>query len=251
MKEIKFKLVTGIMLIPARADGVEGFFVLDTGAMQTTLNKNYFPEIEGEEISAGIFDESPKNVSAFKAEIHELSFGSISLSNLPVVLLDMSYVENALRESEPDIRFLGSVGIEIFENLPILLDYERSVITVEPDICTDGAEKLPLFAGALPTVDLEFSDGSHRFILDTGAECCLISKDLTDKISVEPFDDFPKNCVIPEIKVGSHSYRNIEAVSTDISQIRTTHGVDGLIGYQILSKQLSLLDFPNNALYLF
>ena len=227
MNKIKFKNVEGIILIPAKADGVEGFFAFDTGAMQTTLNSDYFSELKGDEAQVGVFDESMASRSALMASLRELSFGDFKAADLPVLVIDMAYVENALRTAEPDIRFLGSVGTEVFGNVPILLDYEKSVITAE-----------------LP-------DGPHSFVLDTGANTCLLSAELSEKIAVTPSEDTPEVYVIPEIKVGSREYRDIKAVFTDISHIRAVVDADGVIGYQILSDQLSLIDFPNGALYLF
>lgn len=250
MKKTEFKNVTGIILIPAKADGVEGYFAFDTGAMQTALNSNYFSELKGKEAQVGVFDEEVATKGALISSLNELSFGDFRAADLPVLVIDMAYVENALRTVEPDIRFLGSVGTEVFGNVPILLDYEKSVITVEPDINTDGAEKLPLATKGLPVITVELADGPHSFVLDTGANTCLLSAELSEKIAVTPSENTPQAYVIPEIKVGSRVYRDIEAVFSDISQIRVVE-VDGIIGYQILSKQLSLLDFPNGALYLF
>ena len=43
MLKIPYKLVSGIMLIQVTANGKEGFFAFDTGAMQTAVNKGAFP----------------------------------------------------------------------------------------------------------------------------------------------------------------------------------------------------------------
>ena len=48
MLKIPYKLVSGIMLIQVTANGKEGFFAFDTGAMQTAVNKAHFPEMQGE-----------------------------------------------------------------------------------------------------------------------------------------------------------------------------------------------------------
>ena len=49
MIKIPYKLVNGIMLIPATANDKEGFFAFDTGAMQTadkgTLNVLRFSDV--------------------------------------------------------------------------------------------------------------------------------------------------------------------------------------------------------------
>ncbi len=252
METIGFKNLAGIVLIPALANGIEGWFAFDTGAMQTSLNSNYFPELEGENKQVALFDDNTMAVNgALETKLRELVFGNIKLSDFPVIRMDMAYVENSLRTVEADIRFLGSIGMEAFGNAPILLDYEHSAITIKPDIDTDGAEKLPLSVRELPVITVELSGEPHRFVLDTGANTCLLSSELADKIPAVPLEDSPGVYVVPEIKVGTHDYKNVNAVFTDITHIRDRIDVDGVIGYQILSPQLSLLDFPNALLYLF
>ena len=251
MENIEFKNLAGIMLIPARANGVQGWFAFDTGAMQTSLNRSYFPELVGETKQVAIFDENVALSGAAETNLQELVFGNTAVNDLSVILMDMTYVETSLRTVEPDIRFLGSIGMEIFGNVPILLDYEHSRITTAPAIDTNGAEKLPLAMEALPVIILELAGTPHRFVLDTGANTCLLSSELSGKIAATPLPDSPGVYVIPSVKVGTHQYQNVNAVFTDLSHIRDRVDVDGVIGYQILSPQLSLLDFPNAALYLF
>ena len=251
MEKIEFKNILGIILIEADAGGVEGYFAFDTGAMQTSLNGKYFPELSGENKEVALFNEGMAVNGAVLSTLHELAFGNIKVYDLSVIRMDRDYVENALRTVEPDVRFLGSVGIEAFGGAAILLDYEHSVITVSPDVSTCGVEKLPLYIEGLPVVELEIAGEPHRFVLDTGANTCLLSSELADKIDAAPLADSPGVYVVPEIKAGSRVYKNVNAVFTDISQIRERRDADGVIGYQILSQQLSLLDFPNKALYLF
>lgn len=132
-----------------------------------------------------------------------------------------------------------------------MLDYGHSEVIVDPAIDLSNAEKIPLFSGALPVISMEISGELHKFVLDTGANTCLLSADLADKIAVTPLQDSPGVYVIPKIKVGTHEYRDVNAVFTDISQIRAKVSADGIIGSQILSEQLSLLDIANDALYMF
>lgn len=251
MKSIAFKNVAGIILLPAQADGIEGWFAFDTGAMQTTVNSAYFSNLAGKAKEVAVFNEGMAINAASEARLRELTFGPITVNDLSVICMDASYVENSLRTFEPDIRLLGSIGMEALGDVPVLLDYQRSVLTVAPAVSTEGAEKLPLSREALPVVALTISGETHRFVLDTGANTCLLSGDLADKVDATPLADSPGVYVLPEITAGTRKYQNINAVFTDISQIRERVQVDGVIGSQILSAQLSLLDFPHSALWLF
>ncbi len=251
MRKITFKNLAGIILISARINGIEGWVAFDTGAMQTALNKHYFLELGGETKEIAKFDGEVVTAGAMETHLREFSFDSITVNDLPVLLMDMAYVENSLRTFEPELRFLGSVGIEAVEKAPVLLDYERSTITLNPDIDTNDAEMFPLSMEALPVITLELAGEPHRFVLDTGANTCLLSSELLGKIETFPVPNSPEVCTIPLIKVGGREYANVAAVFSDLSHIQNRVDVDGVIGCQILSKQLSLLDFLNGALYLF
>ncbi len=48
--------------------------------------------------------------------------------------------------------------------------------------------------------------------------------------------------------MGGNEYENITATISDISAIKKRVPVEGVIGYQILSPQRSILDFKNNQL---
>lgn len=251
MREIIFKNLAGIILIPARINGIEGWAAFDTGAMQTALNKNYFFELGGKTIEVAKFDGEVAAAGAMETHVREISLDGITINDLPVLLMDMAYVENSLRTVEPELCFLGSVGIEAVGKAPVLVDYERSMVTLDPDIDTDGTQRIPLSMEALPVITLELAGKPHRFVLDTGANTCLLSGELSGKIETFPVPNSPGVCTVPLIKAGGREYADVTAAFTDLSHIQKRVDVDGVIGYQIISKQLSLLDFPNGAFYLF
>lgn len=251
MREITFKNLAGIILIPARINGTEGWVAFDTGAMQTALNKNYFFELGGKTTEVAKFDGELATTGAMETHLREFSLDGITVNDLSVLLMDMAYVENSLQTIEPGLRFLGSAGIEIVGKTPVLVDYERSMVTLDPEIDTNNTERLPLSMEALPVITLELAGELHRFVLDTGANTCLLSGELSGKIETSPVPNSPGVCTIPLIKAGGREYVDVTAAFTDLSHIQSRVDVDGVIGYQILSKQLSLLDFPNGALYLF
>lgn len=251
MREITFKNLAGIILIPARINGIEGWVAFDTGAMQTALNKNYFFELGGKTTEVAKFDGEVATTGAMETHLREFSLAGITVNDLPVLLMDMAYVENSLKTIEPELRFLGSVGIEIVGKAPVLVDYERSMVILDPDIDTNDTEKLPLSMEALPVITLDLAGEPHRFVLDTGANTCLLSGELSGKIETSPVPNSPGVCTIPLIKAGGREYVDVTAAFTDLSHIQNRVDVDGVIGYQILSKQLSFLDFLNGAVYLF
>ena len=92
MVKIPYKLVNGIILIPVTANGNEGFFAFDTGAMRTAINKAYFPEMQGEHIDIAKFSEEVKKSAADKGILNALRFSDIELSDMSVLTYYGPYV---------------------------------------------------------------------------------------------------------------------------------------------------------------
>ena len=251
MRDIVFKNLAGIVLLPAQVGRVEGWAAFDTGAMQTTLNKKYFIELLGREKEVAKFSGEMVTDSAVETSLPAASIGGIAVHDLPVLLMDMEYVGKELRTLEPNVCFLGSVGIELIRKTSVLVDFERSVMTLDPKMDVSGAEKLPISMEKLPVVTLDLAEEKYRFVLDTGANTCLLSTGLIGKIEVSPTPEPSEVHTIPLIKAGRHEYTEVSAVFTDLSHIQDQVSIDGVIGSQILSKQLTLFDFPNSAIYLF
>lgn len=164
--------------------------------------------------------------------------------------MDMDYVEKSLRTLEPDLDFLGSVGIDAFNRTPVLVDYGQSTVTFAPEVDASGWARTPLMMEALPVVTLELGGREHRFVLDTGANTCLLSSELQGSVPATPMEDAPGVYTLPPVMLAGREYPGVAAVFSDISQIRDRVDVDGVIGYHVLSPQPSLLDFQTETLYL-
>ena len=116
MQTIAFRLIKGIMLLPATADGQEGYFAFDTGAMQTAVNCAYFPELQGDTIEIAKFTEGVKKTNAEEGMLTTLNVAGIAREQLPVLLMDLMFVEKELKTVDPEIRFLGTMGIDVIRD---------------------------------------------------------------------------------------------------------------------------------------
>ena len=65
-----------------------------------------------------------------------------------------------------------------------------------------------------------------------------------------PVPDMPNVMTIPELKVAGMPYANLTAVLSDITPIQKKVPVEGVVGYQVLSAQRSMLDFRGQRLLL-
>ena len=196
------------------------------------------------------FSEGMKNDTATEITIRSLSFSSVTLTDCNVMLMDLSYVEDSLAAFDPSLRLLGTMGIDIIRNFSVILDYEESKITLNPLCGFDKYTCVPLQMEVLPVVEIEIGSGQYRFVLDTGANTCLLGSALQDQFPVQPVDGAPDVFTISSVSLQNRSYSNIVAVFTDISAIQNKVSVDGVIGYHILAPQRSYFDFSNQKLYL-
>ena len=121
------------MLISAAANGKEGLFAFDTGAMQTAVNKTHFPELQGEQITIAKYSEGVQENDAEEGTLDTLRVSEIERSDMPVLIMDLMYVENALKAARPDLKFLGTLGIDVIQNYTVLLDYQANEIILDPE----------------------------------------------------------------------------------------------------------------------
>lgn len=248
MLKLPYKFVSGIMLISVTANGKEGFFAFDTGAMQTAVNKAYFPELQGKHINIAKFSEGVKENDAEESTLKELRFSGIELSDMPVLIMDLMYVENALKPAMPDVKFLGTLGIDVISNYTVLLDYNASEIILDPEQGFEHQMALPMRYENLPVIEVEAAGRTCDFVLDTGASICLLGQSFQDDPQLISVSETPPMVTIPSVRVGENEYKNITATISNITAIQKRVPVEGVIGYQVLAPQRSILDFKTHQL---
>ncbi len=248
MLKLPYQLVNGIMLISVTANGKEGFFAFDTGAMQTAVNKAHFPELQGKHMNIAKFSKGVKESDAEEGILNELRFSGVERSDMPVLIMDLMYVENALKPAMPDVKFLGTLGIDVIRNYTVLLDYNAPEIILDPEQGFENQTAIPMKCEKLPVIKVEAVSRTCDFVLDTGASICLLGQSFQEAPQLIPASETPHMVTIPAVRVGENEYKNITATISNISAIQKRVPVEGVIGYQVLSPQRSILDFEKQRL---
>lgn len=248
MVKISYKLAGGIMLVPATANGKEGFFAFDTGAMQTAVNEAHFPELQGKQIEIAKFTEGVKKSTAAEGILNTLHFAGLERSDLPVLIMDLMYVEDALKPDMPDLKLLGTLGIDVIRNYTVLLDYNAAEIILDPEHGFENQVTIPMSCENLPVIEVEAAERTCDFVLDTGASICLLGQSFQKAPQLIQVSETPPMVTIPVVRIGEKKYENITATTSDISAIQKRVPVEGVIGYQVLSPQRTILDFKNHQL---
>lgn len=242
---ISFELISGIILLNVSVNGLNGHMAFDTGAMQTCLNKSHFSEIEGKSKNIAKFDNEVKKASTIETTCN-ISCNEWHIPEAPVLLLDMGYVERPLRGAKPDLDFLGTVGIDIIKNHTVLLDYSNSQIILDEE-APDGLAYFDLKTRELPVINVSCEDTSYQFVLDSGANTCLLDKTLgTEKFKI--VNEASGIVQIPNLSALGKTYKDVLAVMNNIDSIKAKVDVSGVIGYQILKDYVSYFDFAREII---
>ena len=185
-----------------------------------------------------------------------------------MLTLDISHLEEEL---EAEIH--GLIGYELFKDYDLLFDYEQKVLTlIEPD----KAESFLSQTSANKRFDIPFEQGGHIPILsavvendtlslglDCGAESNLLSSSIFDALKPQ-LDDITQDALIgigseknmvqkgsiKNMSIGGVDFKSTRTVFSDISHLNEGYQLqlDGLIGYEILSRQKTLLSYARKML---
>lgn len=241
--KIPFELVDGIVLIEVSIDGQKGHMAFDTGAMATCINKHYFLNQQGEEKEIKKFDENLKTSAVIKGA-NTISFGDRTLEQVKTLSVDFDYVEKPLRETKVELVFLGTLGIDVIGQTNVMIDYQNQVIDFDYQVDNSTIHtELPMTVEHLPIIPIQIDDKLHSFVLDTGANTCVIGP----TILPQQTEDEVK---LPLLTWSERDYNNIDAVVSDLTQLRQKVEAYGIIGYQLLKDHSWYLDFQNEKILL-
>jgi hypothetical protein len=189
---IPFNRVGNLILVQARADSIEGNFIFDTGAQTVLLNSTYFRDYPATTVSdmeqAGI---NGSHGSLSRITLGKLGLGSLSYKRQEADLGELGHIENS-----KGVKILGLLGMELFRDCEIMLDYEENLLYIsrvkrrEPILYTAAA----LLAAPGYTelsfdikenyilVRTEIAGKKYQFVMDSGAETSVLDSRLPNEV---------------------------------------------------------------------
>ena len=201
--------------------------------------------------------------------VEKLDFAGISLKNQDVISMDLSHLEVSL-----GTEFYGLIGYELIKDYDILFDYENLQLTlIDPDAFESyKTEKWSSFTlesvpfdlmHHIPVVNAQVGDSVLTYGIDCGAESNLISESMfeslqqhTESIQRDQLlgaDNLPRTVNKGKVngtRIGTKSFDGLSTVFSDISHLNDGYklNIDGLIGYEVLHKQKTLLSYARKEL---
>ncbi|SMO58183.1 aspartyl protease family protein [Gracilimonas mengyeensis] len=273
--EIPFRLKEKLLLVDATIQGERKTFLFDSGSPRLILNQQHF-STEATDSGATRFSSVEgvhRHINSLDIiELPDFNFHGIRMKNQQVLTADLSHLEATLHTP-----IVGLIGYEIFEGYDVLFNYgQQKLILIYPDQTKNfiaalsaqlSVSVIPFkLESHLPLFEASASGRQFTLGLDSGASSNLLSLNLieplegsvselhhTELSGADTNEQMVTKGVLDEIGIGDISYFSVPTIFKDITNLKKAYGdeLEGLAGYELLSRQVSLISYSENTLYLF
>jgi Aspartyl protease len=263
---VPFKMVGNLIAVTAKVNDTLRNFILDTGSPKLLLNSKNFNS------SKKVNTQSLSNMQGVGNTINNIDinkiknfeFYGILMNNQDVLTIDLKHLEKEL-----NTEIYGLIGYDIIKNYDILFDYsKKEIVFIKPDFSSTflnnnyPTKKQQTFAiqmkKHLPTIEITIQTKKYLVAIDCGAEtnlldiskfnavkksCLNVTNDVL--LGADETEKKIKKATLKEFQLGNNKYKNTITSFSDISHLNAGYEIqiDGLIGYEFLSKQPALLSF--------
>ncbi len=269
---IPFTLAGQLIMVQARVDTVEGYFMLDTGSEKLVLNQEYFET-----------DDAGRRVVAvgntgMVSDVTERRVDSLHISQLVLHDLDAHLVDLHHIELKKNIVLIGILGQEVYKDFEVFIDFQNRVIVLSR-VDLKGARLDTVSRWETPYDSMEFELKHHliivetrinenrvRMILDSGAELNLIDRGVNRRV-LDKFSIIKRvnllgvgkkevevlAGVMHDVYCGRQYSENMNTLLTSLDEINQSFGtsVQGVLGYEFLKKRRVLINYEKRKLYFF
>ncbi len=262
-----------MIVAEAVINGDKHNFIIDSGCPILYLNSKYFRGSEDKGTRVSTSEDVNGKVSGGQDVIYvdSFDFNGIRADSIKVMMSDLSHLENGTE-------VYGLIGYDVYRDYDLLFDYKGKTLTlIDPDYTETFLkerkyeyEEVPFEMSKamrhIPLINGQVDTASLTFGIDCGASSDLLDSGLWDE-----FKNMMKRVKttklkgisndkgtevhagkLKNLKIGGKTFRNTRTVFNDISHLNMSKDerIDGLIGYQILSRQKTVLSYRNRKLIL-
>lgn len=269
---VPFEQVSKLIIVKAMINGKRRNFLVDSGAPKLILNANYFAN---DDPNKKVISQS-KGVggSITKVDlttIEEFNWEGLQIKNQDVLTVDLAHLE-----SELEVEIYGLIGYELLKEYDVLFDYKRKHLKlILPEKWDNYYNKyfrddklitIPFELKAhLPVVEATIGNATYRLGIDSGAEANLLDVKYFSQLKKKKRLKRVKKDVlmgadnqaqtvnrgkIKKLKLGAKTIKRTRTAFSDLSHLNDGYqlDLDGLVGYEILRKQPTILCFSTNQL---
>ena len=270
--EVPFEMSGNLIALEAELNGTKRKFLLDSGSPQLILNAAHYGENEEKadnEQKQVINNSQGVGGSIGGMDIGTLEsfdLGGIRMKDQQVIVLDLSHLEQEL-----ETEFYGLIGYDVISQYDVMFDYKNNkLVLIDPEVYGDFLRENSRsikdaisfqMVEHIPVVDVKIGKESYRMGIDCGAETNLFDVSHFEKLksclsditsdSLGGADEkiqLVQKGILNKMKIGYSGFKDTETVFSDMSHFGD--GLDGLIGYQFLSSQRTILSFSSGQMIL-
>jgi hypothetical protein len=272
---IPFTRAGNLILIKAKADTTEGNFILDTGAPNLVLNITYFRDYP----STTITDAEQTSVTGstpmvVKTQVKKFLLGSQTYSGVEADLVNLGAIENS-----KGVKILGLLGMELFRQCEMIIDYEKSILYLHwisrKEAATYKHEVLK-DTSAYRTFPIDLTDNriiattemggkKLKLIIDCAAESNILDSRLPNKIfenvvvtgrvKLTGVGNKKVDALYGDLKglkIGTNEIGNLPVLITNLENTCFAYNgcVDGILGFDFLSLHKIGFNFVKRKMYI-
>ena len=271
--KVKFRLAGGaqpLILLPVQVNDRGPFdFILDTGAGTSLLSSDLAKELDVEIIGSKDGQSAGGKVSVSLAKVDSLAVGETKLLDVDIGVVDLAHIGKTI-----GAKLDGDLGYNFLKYFRVTIDYRDCEIRFDDpkrvESFARGAQtEIPIRlanpAKPLILVDVHANGrGPFQFALDTGTSTTAITPELAKQLGVETSPvgagttggapvDFHAG-LLQSFQLGGAKMDNMAVVVADFfTMLNAAIGakLDGIVGYNFLSKYKVAIDYPGETLTLF
>lgn len=264
---VPMEIQDNMIVVTAKLNGIERKFIFDSGAQSLYLNSRYF----GKDTINSISGAKSVNSSISGQDIipiDSFDFYGIKTQNKDFVMSDLSHL---LKDEE----IYGLIGYQVVKDYDWLFDYANKTLTlIKPDKTADYINKMQYTTYEIPiqmtseTSHIPFVKGKIgteevSLGIDCGAAANLLDIALFDKLKNNLTDIITtelagvstqktdvQKASVKSLALGKKLFENVSTVFNNMNHLnsRWENKIDGLIGYEILSKQKTIVSLRNKKI---
>lgn len=185
-----FELINKMIVVEAEVNGLEGYFIIDTGSPDLILNSQHFDGEKSNYQARGIDGTGTADVHT--KLLHRFQWGCAEKKNFPAYLVNLQYLEQAI-----DRPLLGLIGFEILKEKELLFDYRSQQIEQHP------IRKSDLHRLDEPSQEIEFRMSLHQLVLEVklGDRQVQVILDTASEDNLLENDAFASHYVIKDTRI--------------------------------------------------
>ena len=266
---VPFHLTPNKMIaVQAKLDSLQGWFIFDTGSPRTMVNRRYFhPSRQHSRSYSRITDVSGVPMLGRDTyTAHEFDLQGIREEGAQYLSIEMSQMER-----EDGIEALGMIGAQTLQGYDVLYNYSDSTLTFIRPSDTDAYLAATYSANALheapltivehvPCVEAKIGDDIYQLGIDCGAGGGVLSQTYRRQLAnhsrpvgameLTGISRIPVRVTQIEVyrmEIAGKLFTGMEFLLHNLRTmgIESEDGIDGLVGYDVLAQQKTLISTEN------